>query len=171
MKRRKKWLKSSFSMVVSLTALMTVGCGGEYHGTRVLYETENGARKPADAVARIIMHDLESLEKKLVVNCDTPENIDYVDTLELLPGSHQLTLRQVTKRDMSTTSQLFLPSSAYQACLKFAFNAEAGHVYDFRLVEYSVEGWTVDLIDRNEPRRTIHGVSCPIVKKGSRLYD
>jgi hypothetical protein len=157
--------------IVIMCFVPLLGCSTGPRNVRVLYETEKGARLPAQAVARIIMHDLEGLEKKLVVNWDKPDNLNYEDTLEALPGPHTLLLRLVSRENIGSGSSLLPTGSAYQACLQFDFNAEAGHVYDFKLVEFSLKGWAIDLIDRNEPRKTIHGVSCPIVKEGSRLYD
>lgn len=168
--RRRYSSRAPLLMVILIIALFTA-CSTHNRGIQVLYQTETGKRLPASAVARISMQDLESLEKVLLVNYDTPENIHYADTLEILPGHHKLALFQVMKRSSLREKNLVPTSSYFHACLRFDFEAKSGHLYEFKLVEMSFDTWKVDLIDQSESGTLIHGVACPPVKRGSWLYN
>ncbi len=160
---RKKYGSVVLLMLVAFVTQLVAGCGTNYHKTQVMYGKPGDERLPANQVARIVMHDLSNLKRDLVIIVDGPRTVYYRDTLEVLPGAHRIVLGLLFRESLHGSSQVSYWLSSPRAARLFKFEVKSGHLYEFKMVEYSFSNWAVDLIDRQEPEKVIHGATCPLV--------
>lgn len=147
------------ALVMTIAICITVCTGGSR--TIPLYDMEQGKPLPPEMVARVALNDMKGFGKRLTMRVDTRDSLKPKDTIEVLPGEHGIQFRVVTE-DPTRPEEHFEPWAARpHSCIFFEFVAQAGHVYEFRIIDYRMlDDWKVDLVDLSDTTQVIHGKGC-----------
>lgn len=148
------------SALVMTTAICIAACTGGGRTMR-LYDMERGKPLPPEKVARVCLNDIKGFGYRLMMRFDTRDSIKPKDTIEVLPGEHGLQFNVFTT-DRTMPFEFYEHRvSLSHSCIFFEFVAQAGHVYEFRILDYTMLGdWRIDLVDLNDTTQVIEGKRC-----------
>lgn len=146
--------------VLITIVIVLASCAGR-KGTMRLYDSERVGQLPAERVARIAINDMKGFGYRLMMRFDTRDSLIPRDTIEVLPGEHGLQLRFLTADPTMPIERYEQRVARSRSCFYFEFVAQAGHLYEFRIVDLKFSsGWKVDLVDLTDTTRVIHESGC-----------
>jgi hypothetical protein len=121
---------------------------------------ESGKPLPPEKVARVSLNDMKGYGYRLMMRFDTRDSLIPKDTIEMLPGEHGLQFRVATADPTMPIERYEQRVARSHSCIYFEFVALAGHVYEFRIGDFRLGGWKVDLVDLIDTTQVIHGGGC-----------
>ncbi len=160
----------SIALVVTAGICIAACTGGGR--TMRLYDMESGKPLAPETVARISINDMKGFGDRLVMRFDTRDDIIPRDTIEVLPGEHDLHFRFSTPGSAMKLEQYVQGMERSRYCIYFEFVARAGHLYEFRIVDLKFGGgWKVDLVDLTDTTQVVHGSGCQRDKRWLEILE
>jgi hypothetical protein len=141
------------------TGICIAACAGG-GSTMRLYDMERGKPLPPEKIARVALNDMKGYGYRLMMRFDTRDSLLPKDTIEVLPGGHGIQLHVRTADRTMPIERYDQRAARSHSCIYFEFVARAGHVYEFRIIDFTFGDWKIDLVDLSDTTRVIHGSGC-----------